>query len=209
MLLSYPLLEKLAKEQKTVFVLGDFNVDFLKYEQHKATNEFLDSLSSNMFLLYITQPTRITSHSKFIIHSIFSNYISQEIISGNLTAISDYLPQFLIAPLIFSNAPNKKSNISECDWSKFNHEEFILDYFAMDWPNILKLQNKDTNTSFQNSFDSMSRILQKHAPLKKLSKYELKFKTKPWVTTALQKSISIKNNLFSDFINKKRPYTEN
>ena len=30
-----------------------------------------------------------------------------------------------------------------------------------------------------------------------------KFKTKPWITTALQKSISIKNKLFSDFINKK------
>ena len=27
-----PLLEKLAKEQKTVFLLGDFNVDLLKYE---------------------------------------------------------------------------------------------------------------------------------------------------------------------------------
>ena len=48
-----PLLEKLAKEQKTLFLLGDFNVDLLKYEQHKATNEFLDSLSSNMFLSYI------------------------------------------------------------------------------------------------------------------------------------------------------------
>ena len=49
----HTLLEKLAKEQNTVFLLGDFNVDLLKYEQHKATNEFLDSLSSNMFLLYI------------------------------------------------------------------------------------------------------------------------------------------------------------
>ena len=39
----------------------------------------------------------------------------------------------------------------------------------------------------------MSRILDKHALLKKLSKYKL----------ALQKSISIKNKLFSDFINKK------
>ena len=37
-----PLLEKIAKEQKNVFLLGDFNVDLLKYEQHKATNEFLD-----------------------------------------------------------------------------------------------------------------------------------------------------------------------
>ena len=178
-----PLLENLAKEKKTVFLLGDFNVDLLKYEHHKTTNEFLDSLPSNMVLPYIIQPTRITSHSKSIIDNIFSNYISQEIISGNLTStISDHLPQFFIAPHIFSNAPNKKSNIFERDWSKFNREEFIIDYFAIDWPHILKLQNNDTNTSFQNFFDSMNRILNKHPPSKRLSKYKLKFKTKPWIT---------------------------
>ena len=78
----------------------------------KATNEFLDSWSSNLFLSYIIQPTRITSHSKSIINNIFFNYISQEIISGNLTStIPDPLHQFLIAPHIFSNAPNKTSNI--------------------------------------------------------------------------------------------------
>ena len=53
------LLEKLAKEQKTVFLVGDFNVDSLKYEQHKATNEFFDSLSSITFLPYIIQPTSL------------------------------------------------------------------------------------------------------------------------------------------------------
>ena len=74
-----PLLEKLAKGQKTVFLLGDFNVNLLKYEQHKETNEFLDSLSFNMFLPYIIQPTRITSHSKSIIGNIFSSYVSHEI----------------------------------------------------------------------------------------------------------------------------------
>ena len=36
--------------------------DLLKYEHHKATNEFLHSLSSNMVLPYIIQPTRITSY---------------------------------------------------------------------------------------------------------------------------------------------------
>ena len=176
-----PLLEKLTKKQKTFFLPGDFSVDVLKYEQHKGTNEFFDSLSSNMFLPYIIQPTRITSHSKSIIDNIFSNCISQEIISGNLkSTISDHL--------FFQMLPTKKSNIFECDWSKFNYEEFILDYFAIDWPHILKFQNIDTNTSFQNFFDSMSKILDKHAPLKKLSKYKLTFKTKPWITTALQKS---------------------
>ena len=97
-----PLLDKLEKEQKTVYLLGDLNVDLLKYEQHKATNEFLDCLSSNMFLPHIAQQTRITSHSKTLIDNIFSNYISQDIVSGNLTAtISDHLPQLLIAPHIF------------------------------------------------------------------------------------------------------------
>ena len=49
----------------------------------------------------------------------------------------------------------------------------------------------------------MSRILDKHVPLKKLSIYKLKFKTKPWITAALQKSISTSKKLFSNFINKK------
>ena len=86
-----------------------------------------------MFLPHIVQPTRITSHSKTPIDNIFSIYISQDIASGNLTAtISDHLPQFLIAPHIFSNVPNRKTNIFERDRSKFNQEEFILDYFSVD-----------------------------------------------------------------------------
>ena len=111
-----PLLEKLAKEQKTVFLLGDFNVDLLKHEQHKVANEFLDSLSSKLFLPYIIQPSRINSHSKYIIENIFSNFISQEIMLGNLTStISENLSQFLIAPHIFLNALNKKFSNFELD----------------------------------------------------------------------------------------------
>ena len=41
---------------------------------------------------------------------------------------------------------------------------------------------------------------------KKISKYELKFKTKPWITPALQKSISIKNALFKRYIKLKSPF---
>ena len=34
----------------------------------------------------IVQPSRITSHSKTLIDNIFSNYISQETVSGDLAA---------------------------------------------------------------------------------------------------------------------------
>ena len=47
------LLEKISKEQKFVFLLGDFNNNLMNYNVHKPTNEFLYSLASNCFLLYI------------------------------------------------------------------------------------------------------------------------------------------------------------
>ena len=42
----------------------------------------------------------------------------------------------------------------------------------------------------------MNNIIVKHGPFKKISRYKLKFETRPWITTALQKSVSIKNKFF-------------
>ena len=45
-------------------------------------------------------------------------------------------------------------------------------------------------------------LLHTYAPLKRINKYKLKFKSKPWITLGLQKSISVKNKLLTNFINK-------
>ena len=82
------LLEKISKEQKSVFLLGDFNINLMNYNVHNPTNGFLDSLASNSFLPYILQPTRISSHSKTLIDNIFTNINLADSISGNLTALS-------------------------------------------------------------------------------------------------------------------------
>ena len=34
------LLENIPKEQKSMFLLGDFNVNLLNYNEHNRTNEF-------------------------------------------------------------------------------------------------------------------------------------------------------------------------
>ena len=49
----------------------------------------------------------------------------------------------------------------------------------------------------------MYSILDTHAPLKRINKYKLKFKNKPWITFALQKFISIKNKFLKKFITAK------
>ena len=90
----YKPLENIYKVQKSIFLLGDFSVNLLNYNDHNQTNEFLNSLASNSFIPVILQPTRITSHSNTLIDNIFSNVIDPGIISGNLIAtISDHLPQ--------------------------------------------------------------------------------------------------------------------
>ena len=196
---SNKLLENISKEQTFMFLLGDFNVNLLNYNEHNQTNEFLDSLASNSFIPSILQPTRITSHSNTLIDNIFSNAIEPDIISGNLTAtISDHLPQFAIIPNISGN----KYNIYERDWSKFDRENFILDYFSVDWEDLLKIDKLNPDNSTKMYLDAINMLLDTYAPLKRINKYKLKSKSKPWITLGLQKSISVKNKLFVKFITK-------
>ena len=56
--------------------------------------------------------------------------------------------------------------------------------------------------SFLNNVNS---ILDAHAPFRKANKYKLKLKTKTWITPALQRSVSIKNNLLKKCMASKDP----
>ena len=130
---------------------------------------FLDSLGSNSFIPYILHPNRITSHSKTIIDNIFSNFISPDIISGNITeTTSDHLSQFSFVPNILSNTSTQKSNYYERDWSKFKQENFILDYFDKDWADVLQIDQQNVNLSLDSFLNNINSILDVHAPLKKL-----------------------------------------
>ena len=108
------LLESISKEQKSIFVLGDCNVNLLNYNEHNLAKEFLGSLTSNSSLPSILQPTKITSHFNTLIDNIFSNAIEPDITSGNFTAtISDHLPQFAMILNMFGNISGNKCNIYE------------------------------------------------------------------------------------------------
>ena len=92
------------KERKQVFLLGDFDINLLNYNDHQPTNDFLDLLASNSFIPYILHPTRITIHLKtHKIDNTFPNYMSHEITSGNITTtVSDNLPHCAFVPNILS-----------------------------------------------------------------------------------------------------------
>ena len=155
-----------SKERKQVFLLGDFNINFLNYNDH---------------------------HSKTLIGNIFSNFVSPEIISGNITAtISDYLPQFSFVPNILSNSSTQKSSYYETENFNLNKKTLYLtilikiglDLLQIDEQN-LELNQDELNLSMNSFLNSIDSILVVHASLKKVNKYKLKFKAKPWITPAL------------------------
>ena len=71
------LLENISKDQKFIFLLGNFNVNLLNYNEHNQTNEFLNSLGSNTFIPLIFKPNKITSYSNTLIDKYFQTLLIQ------------------------------------------------------------------------------------------------------------------------------------
>ena len=86
------------------------------------------------------------------------------------------------------------------DWKTFNNARFSTDYKPKDGSNIMQIDKGNPNLSFHNYIEEVEKMISNHAPLRKTRKRELKFQSKPWITSGLQKSIVIKNKLFGRFI---------
>ena len=61
---------------------------------------------------------------------------------------------------------------------------------------MLKIEEQNIDYSTEIFLNRIIELLDKFAPFKKISKYKLKFKLKPWITPGLQKSISVKINFY-------------
>ena len=81
------------------------------------------------------------------------------------------------------------------DWKTFYNATFPTGYKFTDWPKVMQIDKGNPNLSFHNYIEEVEKMISNHAPLRKTRKQELKFQSKPWITSGLQKSIVIKNKL--------------
>ena len=89
--------------------------------------------------------------------------------------------------------------------SKFDRDNFILNYFSVDWEDLLKIDEQNADNSTKMYLEKINMLLDTYTPLKRVDKYKLKFKSKSWITVCLQKSISVNNKLLTNSLNKKDP----
>ena len=137
----------LSEKNKEIVLLGNFNIDLLKYEKDHNAADFLDQMYSASLVPHITSPTRIISLSRTLI-DIFSTNISENPISGNIiTSISDYSPQLLFLP-IDQSKPNNKKTIHQRNFKSFNQQIIIEDTQNLNWNNVLEVEKKGVDNSF-------------------------------------------------------------
>lgn len=178
--------------------MGDFNINLLNSDTYPLTENFINTLSSHFISPQIIQPTRIIDHTATLIDNIFLSSTEHYSISGNIIHdITDHLPNFLVINKL-SSAPNKLK-IFKRDYSNFDEHHRIRDVQLINWQELL-VPNNNVNQMFDSFYTCLSNIIDKHAPLKKLSKREVKMTRKAWITPGIKNSIANKNKLFQTYL---------
>jgi len=178
-------LNQLSKTKKVCALMGDFNIDLIKYGTHPDVISFYDQISSHGYGPLILQPTRLTSTSASLIDNIFINDLSCNSKGGNITtSISDHLIQFSQISIFDSPPDLKKSNKSSRNWRIFNKREFADELSNTNWDDVID-PNTDSNTSFIKFYDKVTKLLDEMAPYKKITKKEISLQQKPWITQGI------------------------
>ena len=68
---------------------------------------------------------------------------------------------------MFGNILGNKSNIYESDWSRFDEENVILDYYLVDREVLLKINELNADNSTKIYLDKIN-MLDTYAPLKRI-----------------------------------------
>ena len=172
---------------KPIYLLGDVNINILLAQTCNYAQQFLDCLQSYALLPTIDKPTRVCNNSATLIDNIFTNKFSEYFASGNIVSdITDHFSQFCIfQSTILTSQPAK---ITSRDYSKYSEQRFLQDLSQLHWESLLS--GSDVDKLFSTFY------INKHAPLRSLSKRKIKRLSKPWITKGIRKSIRIKNELF-------------
>ena len=185
-------LTKLSKENKTIYLCGDFNSDLLKYENVNNYRKFYDLLTSFGLFPMILLPTRVTKDSATIIDNIFTNNLVNSIKSGNIKSnFSDHYSQFI--SIKNQKIDLKTTTFYKRDYSTFSEKSFRDDVSIQNFNNQLN----DVNEQFQDFYFKLQGCVDRQVPIKKLTLKEIKLKQKPWITNDLIKMIKVKNKLFN------------
>ena len=164
-------LERIKKENKLCYLLGDYNINLLNHDSHLDTGALIDLLSSFSFVPLITRPTRVTATTATLIDNILTNNVENINHSDQgilVTDVTDHYPVFHIHRI-----PKDKETevyLIKRIYSTKNKQTFLESIAETDWSEINSVTS--TETAFNAFHDKLMKLLNKCFPkisVKKIS----------------------------------------
>lgn len=190
------MLNVMNRENKHVFLTGDFNIDSLTYDTNTNVQNVFNTLFSGGFIPIINKPTRVTPSSSTIIDHVFLNcFLNENTTSGIIqTDISDHFPIFFTTKTINCNTLKDKSTIIH---KRMFNDQTIRDFTQTlqntDWTDVINA--KDANKSYEAFLKIYSHHYNYFFPLKKIT-IKNKNIPSPWMSKGLIKSSKLKQKLY-------------
>ena len=189
-------IERFSASGKRIVLMGDTNLNLLRFYSCKYAQNFILSLQSFNLTPTIDKPTRVHNNSYSLIDNIVLSNIEDNIASGNIISdLTDHFSQFcylLSTKNIYNHNCYRKL---VRDYSNYSETNFLLDLSQIDLIEAVS-KGSDVNKSFSLFYNKINNLLNKRAPLKPISRRKIKQLSKPWITKGIRKSIKIKNSLY-------------
>ena len=180
------MLTKVSKDDKETILLGDFNVNYIKKNDHR---EEKDLIASHGFKQLIKDPTRVTSDSTTLIDVLLSNRpLNISKTSVVPLSLSDH--DCIACVRKVNNAKIPSREVTSRNYKDYDPHRFTLDLLSYDWQPLY------TSTNVNDAWGYCERILQKtinrHAPL---VKKRVKGRDCPWLSTEVKVTMNNRDKI--------------
>jgi hypothetical protein len=183
---------KLSNLKPKSYIMGDLNLDLLKFEQHEKTRALLENSFTNGFLELISLPTRVTNTSATLIDHFYTNDTNCNYDSSIiLSEISDHFP--LCNIILEKEREVKNVYFYTQNFSEENITSFKQEMSMVDWNFVLN-QN-ETQSAYENFYEKFNESYQRHFPHRKVKFNKNIHNVEPFMSKAILKSRKTKLNL--------------
>ena len=172
------IMEQINKERKLAIIMGDMNIDLLKYTGNDKISTYIENIFSNGFLPVITKPTRIGPTSSTLIDHIYSNHVTSSFKSGIIiTDVADHYGTYIL--LLEKRTVINTETIQVRLMNETNMNTFVESLSKHDFSNVITCN--DANESYNLFVTSYQDILDRAFP-KIIKRKNTKHKLEPWIS---------------------------
>ena len=120
----------------------------------------------------IIKPTRIRETTATLLNHLYTHDVNPQNSGVLIFQVSDHLPVYVFGT---KHIPITKSKFIYKDHSSFNKEKFREDLYDNFYNNYEQITGDDLDNCYTYLISTFITVLDKHAPMKQLSRRETKF----------------------------------